>query len=436
MAVSGGVVADEPNAALAARDVLEDGGSAADAAVALYFALSVTYPSAAGLGGGGVCVAYVASTGRAWSVVFLPATPAAGGGASVPGVVRGLGSLHVRLGRLPWSRLVAPAEAFARAGYPISRSLDDAIGRLPNRVAAAPGVVALYGLDENGRRRPGDRLRQIALSTVLARIGRLGAGDFYTGQLAATVAGELAELGAPISRADLRNYRPTWGAAGGLPFDGSTVYTIATSGGDRLRQAWLKAEDRDDILEISGLPRGAPLGGVATTGFATMDGSGNAVACVATMFRPFGTGVRLPLTGLFVAPAAAAGGETSFDGRDYMAPVVVAAPSGVVFAGAGGGGAIAPAVLARVGRATLGRRQPLAQALAAPRAFRIGPGEIVLREPDAALPRDEGVETVETPALGRVNAVFCAMGSGGLIAGQCQFRSDPRGFGQALDTPS
>ncbi|MCG8691078.1 MAG: gamma-glutamyltransferase family protein [Minwuiales bacterium] len=429
------MVADEPNAALAARDVLDDGGSAADAAVALYFALSVTFPSAAGLGGGGVCVAYVASTGRAWSAAFLPATPAAGGGASVPGVVRGLGSLHARLGRLPWSRLVAPAEAFARAGYPISRSLDEAIARLPNRVAAAPGVVDLYRLDEDGRR-PGDRLRQIALSTVLARIGRFGAGDFYTGQLAATVAGELAERGAPITRADFRAYRPTWGAASGLPFDGATVYTAATSGGDRLRQAWLKAEDDDGILAIAGLPRGAPLGGVATTGFATMDRQGNAVACVATMFRPFGTGVRLPLTGLFVAPAAPAGAEASFDGRDYMAPVVVAAPSGVAFAGAGGGGAIAPAVLARVGRAALGRREPLAEALAAPRAFRIGPGEIVLREPDAAIPRDRGVETVETAALGRVNAIFCAIGASGLSRGPCEFRPDPRGFGQALDTPS
>lgn len=67
---AGGAVADEPTAALVARDILSAGGNAADAAVALYFALAVTYPVAAGIGGGGACVAYDARGNRPGTTGF------------------------------------------------------------------------------------------------------------------------------------------------------------------------------------------------------------------------------------------------------------------------------------------------------------------------------------------------------------------------------
>ena len=74
---SGVVVGDEPYAVTAGRTILSQGGSAADAATAMFFALSVTYPVSAGLGGGGVCIA--SDNGRMQEFDFLPRAAKANG---------------------------------------------------------------------------------------------------------------------------------------------------------------------------------------------------------------------------------------------------------------------------------------------------------------------------------------------------------------------
>ena len=122
----GGVTSDEPRATLAGLAALEIGGTAADAAVATFFTLAVTYPLAAGLAGGGACVVYDALSGTAESIDFSPSVPALGGAVAVPGAVRGMAALHARFGRLRWSQLVLKAEEKARFGFPASRALASA----------------------------------------------------------------------------------------------------------------------------------------------------------------------------------------------------------------------------------------------------------------------------------------------------------------------
>src|SRR5262245_56921221 len=110
---AGAVVADEPRAVLAARDALAAGGSAGDAAVALYFTLAVTLPSSAGLGGGGVCLVYAPDSERPYVLDFLPRA-SADGSIGLPGNVRGMAMLHAEYGRIRWMQLLAPAEDLAR----------------------------------------------------------------------------------------------------------------------------------------------------------------------------------------------------------------------------------------------------------------------------------------------------------------------------------
>ncbi len=117
----GGVVADEPRAAQIGRDILAAGGSAADAATAMYFAMAVTLPSRASLGGGGVCLVFDPRTRDAQTLEFLARPPArippeADRPTAVPGNVRGFYSLQARYGRLRWSQVLVAAENLARFG--------------------------------------------------------------------------------------------------------------------------------------------------------------------------------------------------------------------------------------------------------------------------------------------------------------------------------
>ena len=114
----GGAAADEPRAALVARDILSAGGSAADAAAAAALALSVTYSGQMPLGGGGLCMV-ASGTGRVRTIetVSFPAVAARPDSVvATPGLPRGLFAMQARYGRLRWEQVVAPAESLARGG--------------------------------------------------------------------------------------------------------------------------------------------------------------------------------------------------------------------------------------------------------------------------------------------------------------------------------
>jgi gamma-glutamyltranspeptidase/glutathione hydrolase len=220
----GMITSNEPIASRVGLDILRAGGNAVDAAVAVGFALAVTYPEAGNLGGGGFMLIRLAD-GRTAAFDYREMAPAAAtremfvgpdGGATdasrvghrasgVPGSVAGLWAAHRAHGKLPWIDVVAPALALARDGFVVDSSLHAAlqgarglITRFSGREIFFPGGQALA---------VGTVLRQPALANTLARIAEKGPDGFYKGPTAEGIAAEMRRGGGLITTADLAAYR-------------------------------------------------------------------------------------------------------------------------------------------------------------------------------------------------------------------------------------
>lgn len=489
---AGIVAADEPRAVETARKVLLDGGTAADAAAALYFTLAVTYPSAASLGGGGMCVVHDAPSGQTLALDFLPGRPATVGPgddrpAAVPGNVRGMFALQARFGRLRWQKLVIPAELMATEGVAMSRALADDLAAAP--AIARDEAARLVFADARGRMvTEGQTLLQRDLATILAGIRARGATDFYTGDTARRFVDGIEQAGGSVSIQDMRAYAPTWYDPVTVDLDGLIVYTVPgpALGGliaaemwaildddgryldasvderehlfievaervygdaagllrqsssvagalDRSRLAGLMA-NYDPDRHTSNVPADTPLSDLvenpAGTAFVVADALGSAVACGFTMNNLFGTGRVAPGTG--IVPAAVPPSGYAPIG---MAPLLlVDDDANQVYLGASASGGVGvPTALVQTIFAAVYERQPLQEAVGAVRLHHGGYPDIVLHEPGAGEDglerlRRRGHKTVEVPEIGRVNIFFCPEGLPGDPI-TCAVRADRRGYG-------
>ena len=217
------VVMQEPLAADVGLRVLKAGGNAMDAAVAIGFALAVTYPYAGNIGGGGFLLAHFAD-GRTTFIDFREKAPRAATrnmyldakgnvtadslvgwrAAGVPGTVRGLELAHQKYGHKPWAELLDPAIRLASEGYPVSYSLDESLhgqehASLLSRFPESKRIFlsAHYG----------DKFVQPELAATLKRIRDHGASDFYDGETARKLAAAMAANGGLITLDDLKKYQ-------------------------------------------------------------------------------------------------------------------------------------------------------------------------------------------------------------------------------------
>jgi len=216
---TGAVAADEPTSALIARQVLAEGGAAADAAVALYFAQAVTQPSMATLGGGGVCLVFAPGPpGEPGTIETLEFYPQASRRdpqgirrpSAVPGNVRGFFALHARYGRARIERLLAPAEKLARFGVSVSRAFANDLQVNAGFVLQDPEARLVFSGANGAPLAEGDRLVQQNLAAVMSVLRTRGPADFYTGRLATVLVQSVNASGGTLTLEELRDFRPQW----------------------------------------------------------------------------------------------------------------------------------------------------------------------------------------------------------------------------------
>jgi len=347
----GGAVAEEPRAAIVAREILSAGGSAVDAAIAGAFAMTVTLPSRAGLGGGGVCLAYSAAR-REVTTVSFPAGPRAGlpqgvdRPAAVPMMARGLFLLHTRGGRLRFEQLIRPAEDLARLGTEISRAFAEDLAAVAAPLLQDPQARRVFGAPGGGPLRPGDRMTQLDLGATLAQLRAGGVGEMYQGGLSGRLEEGSLAAGGGLTGPELRAARAEVMEPVRVPVGSDVAFfpPASADGGAGTAPAFQAA--------IGGAAPPFSSGMVgASTGLLTMDPEGNAVACAFSMNNLFGTGRVVAETGVLLAAAPnmgsvppaplAIGLATNRDQRLFRA---ASAGSGQQAAGAAAGGALAAAL--------------------------------------------------------------------------------------------
>jgi gamma-glutamyltranspeptidase/glutathione hydrolase len=210
-------------------DVLERGGNAVDAAVAVGFALAVTLPKAGNIGGGGFMMAYLAEHNETVAIDYREAAPAAtrpevfigpdgqvdprksrdsGLGVGVPGTVAGLSLALQRYGsgKFTLAELIAPAVRLAREGIPIKDDLFDSLLLSQPRLAQWPSSASIFLKPDGTPPALGDKLVQRDLADTLETIGRDGPRAFYLGPIADKIVAAVRGAGGVMVRSDLEKY--------------------------------------------------------------------------------------------------------------------------------------------------------------------------------------------------------------------------------------
>lgn len=455
-----GVAAGHPATAAAGAEVLADGGSAADAAVAAGLVSCVAETVMTGLLGGGHAIHWDAARGEARLLDCFCAVPSGSGGelmgldvpfgeelvhyavgaasCAVPGVPAGLGALWEAHGRLPWPRLVEPALRLARGG----------VAMPPAHAACLEMLAPVMTMREGARMyapggsllQPGDRLDQPGLVGALGSLAEEGAAGAYTGTIGEALLALSDERGGLLTAADLESYAPRWVDPVCVRRGAQEILTRGGLSGvpsafERLPDLGGRSATERTLLLLDALGH-VPGPETHTTNLVAVDADGN--ACVLTTSLGLGSGDWLPgldlhlnsMLGevdLLVGPL-----EPGARMQSMMAPSVAVDRDGLVLAIGAAGGTRLRTALVGVAAAILDEGVDPQEAVDRPRVH-VAAG-VVNAEPD-----------VDEDALARLEAAGLAVRRwpaphhyfGGVSAsGRRGAAADPRRSGAVAAAPS
>lgn len=458
-----GIAAGHPATAAAGLEILQEGGTAADAAVAASLASCVAETVMTGLAGGGHALWLDGGSGKAKLLDFFVAFPGLGGpprepelielgvpfgaelvhyfvgiaSCAVPGLPAGLDELWRGHGRLPWPRLVEPALRLAREGVEMP----------PAHASCLAMLAPVMTMREGGRiyspggrlLEAGDRLEQPGLARALETIAAEGAESFYAGALAEALLDLMEERGGLVTRDDLRAYRALWAEPVEAGYAGTRILTrgglsrlVDTLAALPPLRGCSPAARAVTLAHVLAAP---PYSGRTyddTTNLCAVDGEGS--ACVLTSSLGLGSGDFLPGLDLHLNSML---GEADLligplePGRrmeSMMAPTVALDGDGLVLvAGAAGGTRLRPA-LAQVLSGILDEGFRPQDAVDRPRMH--STGELVHLEPGFEPDAVAALET-EGYSVKRWDALHHYFGGVSLVA-RSGAAHDPRRSGASL----
>ena len=283
------IVAPQPEAVEAGTEVLAQGGSAVDAALACAFTQGVVDPMMCGIGGLGVMQVYDPRTGTSTILDGLSTAPGAatadmwagiferecadGYGyvlkgavnelghqaVTTPGILRVFETAHARHGRLPWNRLFEPAIAFAEAGWAVRPhvsamfTMNEAVyGRrsYTDKLGFTADGTRLYLRPDGTPKRVGEMVHNPELAATLRSVANEGAETFFTGAIAARIVADMQAHGGLLSAADLAGFRLRERAPLEITYRGRRIAVPPPPAGGIVIVEMLRILERFDLVSL------------------------------------------------------------------------------------------------------------------------------------------------------------------------------------------